>query len=1018
MNVAEEQRSSSLTGIISMEYNAAAASYANHHHLYRYRAESDWEEKLQALLQNWQWIDYAVVWKLTPLNRPLEWSTGYFNDRSLASLPNAQRLSYSDYKSCAFTRSSYRCAVKALSQRFPLWWTSDSPRLPTDEPKDQFLQASTIKTIVCLPGYGSDANMYCLELASTDLIMESSELLHALQSFVSGASYVFPGPQLFASNNYGAYNLLGPGGPWSSSYGEPDRSSLRVGEGEGAGGGGGGGSGASAGAVVVAAQAVASGSLELVPGALSGNNLVPGGSDRRIFNPAVAGGSSTTAPPHVNSIPACSFEEEISSSSNLVGVADQWLNAHKFGAVPDLFGSSPSVQVSSTMGTSSGVEEMVALVHQQQRRQQQQQQEVDPVAAGLSSSTSHDGNGTETVSTEMMAHLWASVSDTDVDVEMPGISSIMSRPAFDALVMAFENDPSPTTTSFAAAAGAGADHHMSEAAAAPPHATSTSSCFDSLAVAAAAAGAYGTHADFALHHLLQHGSQQSAASADTSCCNCSNSGFDSPLYSLPPESRGAALSCCNASSVVVPGSVSCLPVDASSLHVDKLILAQRAGAPAGDRNPPAAGVTVVDQGASMNPGAPGAAGGHQAAIQENPFHEQQQQQASSTEDSHVSRRNLSPFQSLEAAANRHSKHPRFDEVSTPVAAEAVGVITAGSMTSAATHESARQPMIDLWKNQLVPRIQQSDSRQRRQLAAEQQPHQPEAALENHHHSRGSLPRTTVQQQQQRQQQLARSCSTIPAEPQTSEVPSELMNFSPGWHDQAHIAHNHKLAERDRRQKFKAKILTLRTIIPSTKKNDKLSVLSNTIEYIRQLKGQITELQKPPRIISSSLQQNLTNPVQAAAPTVAAPGPSTSCNPIINSNTNTSSVVVSVEVGGVANDDSSIVASPGELIIKVQAPKNPLTQTLIQILTQMQDLELEVGSLSYEISTNDQVHISLSVLVRSSDSQQQTSSWYRNAVQASLERALLNHENNGHETSTSTNSDTQMEEQQRVRCNSL
>jgi hypothetical protein len=173
---------------------------------------------------------------------------------------------------------------------------------------------------------------------------------------------------------------------------------------------------------------------------------------------------------------------------------------------------------------------------------------------------------------------------------------------------------------------------------------------------------------------------------------------------------------------------------------------------------------------------------------------------------------------LEAAANRHSKHPRFDEVSTTVAAEAVGVITAGSMTSAATHESARQPMIELWKNQLVPRIQQSDSMQRRQLAAEQQPHQPEAGLENHHHSRGSLPRTTVQQQQQRPQQLARSCSTIPAETETSEVPSELINFSPGWHDdQAHIAHNHKLAERDRRQKFKAKILTLRTIIPPTKK---------------------------------------------------------------------------------------------------------------------------------------------------------------------------------------------------------
>jgi hypothetical protein len=50
----------------------------------------------------------SVVHHSCVLSRPLEWSTGYFNDRSLASLPNAQRLSYSDYKSCAFTRSSYR----------------------------------------------------------------------------------------------------------------------------------------------------------------------------------------------------------------------------------------------------------------------------------------------------------------------------------------------------------------------------------------------------------------------------------------------------------------------------------------------------------------------------------------------------------------------------------------------------------------------------------------------------------------------------------------------------------------------------------------------------------------------------------------------------------------------------------------------------------------------------------------------------------------------------------------------
>jgi hypothetical protein len=50
----------------------------------------------------------SVVHHSCVLSRSLEWSTGYFNDRRLASLPNAQRLSYYEYKSCDFTRSSYR----------------------------------------------------------------------------------------------------------------------------------------------------------------------------------------------------------------------------------------------------------------------------------------------------------------------------------------------------------------------------------------------------------------------------------------------------------------------------------------------------------------------------------------------------------------------------------------------------------------------------------------------------------------------------------------------------------------------------------------------------------------------------------------------------------------------------------------------------------------------------------------------------------------------------------------------
>ncbi|KAH8943372.1 hypothetical protein BDL97_13G048600 [Sphagnum fallax] len=166
---------------------AAASELAGHGD----NVEFNWEERFQALVQNWSWIDYIVVWKLNPHTPALVWHRGYFNDRSSSFHPEYSRriapIFSSIYRSCVFRSSNSGYAARAVYEQAPLWWTSNQPRLPTDERKDQFLQELGIKTIVCLPGLGTDGNMYCLELASTQLKQESSGMLQALLAFASGS---------------------------------------------------------------------------------------------------------------------------------------------------------------------------------------------------------------------------------------------------------------------------------------------------------------------------------------------------------------------------------------------------------------------------------------------------------------------------------------------------------------------------------------------------------------------------------------------------------------------------------------------------------------------------------------------------------------------------------------------------------------------------------------------------------------------------------------------------------------
>jgi hypothetical protein len=115
--------------------------------------------------------------------------------------------------------------------------------------------------------------------------------------------------------------------------------------------------------------------------------------------------------------------------------------------------------------------------------------------------------------------------------------------------------------------------------------------------------------------------------------------------------------------------------------------------------------------------------------------------------------------------------------------------------------TSEQSMIGLFKNLDLPSITESDRTITRQISGI----------------------AAAPDQKQQQQELGlNSSSRSPARPAGSMTHLQELNFAAGWPqilevDQAHIAYNHKMAERDRRSKFNDKFNILSTIVPTTKK---------------------------------------------------------------------------------------------------------------------------------------------------------------------------------------------------------
>nr|ABW69688.1 anthocyanin synthesis regulatory protein [Ipomoea purpurea] len=86
--------------------------------------------------------------------------------------------------------------------------------------------------------------------------------------------------------------------------------------------------------------------------------------------------------------------------------------------------------------------------------------------------------------------------------------------------------------------------------------------------------------------------------------------------------------------------------------------------------------------------------------------------------------------------------------------------------------------------------------------------------------------------------------------------------------------NHVLAERRRREKLNERFIILRSLVPFVTKMDKASILGDTIEYVKQLRRRIQELEAPTEVDRQSITGGVTrkNPPQKSGASRTQMGP--------------------------------------------------------------------------------------------------------------------------------------------------
>ncbi|KAJ7566459.1 hypothetical protein O6H91_02G104200 [Diphasiastrum complanatum] len=173
--------------------------------------------------------------------------------------------------------------------------------------------------------------------------------------------------------------------------------------------------------------------------------------------------------------------------------------------------------------------------------------------------------------------------------------------------------------------------------------------------------------------------------------------------------------------------------------------------------------------------------------------------------------------------------------------------------------------------------------------------------------------------------------------------------------------NHRIAEKERRRQHSQQFSILRSLIPFASKGDRVSILKNTITYLKQLEGTVEDLEKQKRELQSIIENNRERQTDPARDVNEEdiPSPSLSVEEVFFALRKQSA---SPRLTTVGTGESTIDTIKAEYIqhrslhIEICCPKKT-SDILIKILLSLVNMGLEVSS-SVQTSTSDNLYVAM------------------------------------------------------------
>lgn len=166
--------------------------------------------------------------------------------------------------------------------------------------------------------------------------------------------------------------------------------------------------------------------------------------------------------------------------------------------------------------------------------------------------------------------------------------------------------------------------------------------------------------------------------------------------------------------------------------------------------------------------------------------------------------------------------------------------------------------------------------------------------------------------------------------------------------QDELSANHVLAERRRREKLNERFIILRSLVPFVTKMDKASILGDTIEYLKQLRRKIQDLETRNRQIETEQQQTKKNGVTVTV----GPSEKKKMRIVEECGATRAKAVEVVETVIVTSVQVSIIES--DALLEIECPQRE--GLLLDVMQMLREMRIEVIGVQSSLNNNNGVFV--------------------------------------------------------------